>query len=70
MRIICDAPGQLAIGLCALCGTMHSREEKMVILYLDKNIVDFPNLLHCHSFCFSVITDYLHFQKGNSIPDW
>ena len=50
MRVICDAPGQTCNRLwtyvtsVARCVAEHRR---MVIIFYDWTIEDFPNLLHC-----------------------
>lgn len=50
MRVICDAPGQTCNRLwtyvtsVAQCIAEH---KKMVIIFFDWTIEDFPNLLHC-----------------------
>lgn len=50
MRIICDAPGQTCnrlwtyVASIAQCIVEH---KKMVIIFYDRTIEDFPNLLHC-----------------------
>lgn len=50
MRIICDAPGQTCnrlwtyVASIAQCIAEH---KKMIIIFYDWTIEDFPNLLHC-----------------------
>lgn len=50
MRIICDAPGQTCnrlwtyVASVAQCIVEH---KKMIIIFYDWTIEDFPNLLHC-----------------------
>ena len=50
MRVICDAPGQTCnrlwtyVASIAQCIAEHKR---MVIIFFDWTIEDFPNLLHC-----------------------
>ena len=50
MRIICDAPGQTCNRLwtyVASCAQSIAEHKKMIIIFYDWTIEDFPNLLHC-----------------------
>lgn len=50
MRIICDAPGQTCNRLWTYAASVAqciAEKKKMVILFYDWTIEDFPNLLHC-----------------------
>ena len=50
MRIICDAPGQTCNRLWTYVASVAqciAERKKMVILFYDWTIEDFPNLLHC-----------------------
>lgn len=50
MRIICDAPGQTCNRLWTYVAPIAqciAERKKMVIIFFDWTIEDFPNLLHC-----------------------
>lgn len=50
MRVICDAPGQTCNRLWTYVASVAqciAEQKKMVILFYDWTIEDFPNLLHC-----------------------
>ena len=50
MRIICDAPGQTCNRLWTYVASVAqciAERKKMVIIFFDWTIEDFPNLLHC-----------------------
>ena len=67
MRIICDAPGQTCNRLwtyvtsVAQCIAEHKR---MVIIFFDWTIEDFPNLLHCPFIYFPLYHKW-YFECGN-----
>lgn len=67
MRIICDAPGQTCnrlwtyVASIAQCITEH---KKMVILFFDWTIEDFPNLLNC-PFIFFPLFQKSYLESGN-----
>ena len=67
MRVICDAPGQTCNRLwtyvtsIAQCVAEHKR---MVIIFYDWTIEDFPNLLHC-SFIYFPLWQKWHLERGN-----
>lgn len=67
MRIICDAPGQTCNRLwtyvtsVALC---IAEKKKMIILFYDWTIEDFPNLLHCPFIYFPLYQKW-YLQRGN-----
>lgn len=67
MRIICDAPGQTCNRLwtyvtsVAQCIAEHKR---MVIIFYDWTIEDFPNLLHC-PFIFFPLYQRWYLKRGN-----
>ena len=49
MRVICDAPGQTCNRLWTYVASLSEcivKRKKMVILFFDYTITDFPNLLH------------------------
>lgn len=50
MRIICDAPGQTCNRLWTYVASVAkciAESKRMVIIFFDWTIEDFPNLLHC-----------------------
>ena len=67
MRIICDAPGQTCNRLwtyvtsVAQCLVEH---KKMVIIFYDWTIEDFPNLLHC-PFIYFPLWHKWYLERGN-----
>lgn len=67
MRIICDAPGQTCnrlwtyVASVALCIAEH---KKMVIIFYDWTIEDFPNLLNC-KFIYFPLWHKWYLERGN-----
>ena len=67
MRVICDAPGQTCNRLwtyvtsIARCVAEHRR---MVIIFYDWTIEDFPNLLHC-PFIYFPLWHKWYLERGN-----
>lgn len=67
MRIICDAPGQTCnrlwsyVASVAQCIAEHRR---MVIIFFDWTIEDFPNLLHC-PFIYFPLWQKWYLERGN-----
>ena len=67
MRIICDAPGQTCnrlwtyVASVAQCIAEHRR---MVIIFYDWTIEDFPNLLHCPFIWFPLYHKW-YLEHGN-----
>lgn len=67
MRIICDAPGQTCNRLwsyvqsVALCIV---KKKKLVIIFYDWTIEDFPNLLHC-DFIYFPLWNKKYLERGN-----
>lgn len=67
MRIICDAPGQTCnrlwsyVASVAQCIAEHKR---MVIIFYDWTIEDFPNLLHC-KFVWFPLWQKWYLERGN-----
>lgn len=67
MRIICDAPGQTCnrlwtyVASVAQCIAEHKR---MVIIFYDWTIEDFPNLLHC-KFIYFPLWHKWYLERGN-----
>ena len=67
MRVICDAPGQTCnrlwtyVASVAQCIAEHKR---MVIIFYDWTIEDFPNLLHCKFIWFPLWHKW-YLERGN-----
>ena len=67
MRVICDAPGQTCnrlwtyVASVAQCVAEH---KKMVIIFFDWTIEDFPNLLHC-PFIYFPLWHKWYLERGN-----
>ena len=67
MRVICDAPGQTCnrlwtyVASVAQCIAEHKR---MVIIFFDWTIEDFPNLLHC-PFIYFPLWHKWYLERGN-----
>lgn len=67
MRVICDAPGQTCnrlwtyVASVAQCIAEHRR---MVIIFHDWTIEDFPNLLHC-KFIYFPLWHKWYLERGN-----
>ena len=67
MRVICDAPGQTCnrlwtyVASVAQCIAEH---KKMVIIFFDRTIEDFPNLLHCPFIYFPLYHKW-YLDRGN-----
>ncbi len=67
MRVICDAPGQTCnrlwtyVASVAQCVAEHKR---MVIIFYDWTIEDFPNLLHC-PFIYFPLWHKWYLEHGN-----
>ena len=67
MRVICDAPGQTCnrlwtyVASVAQCVAEH---KKMVIIFFDWTIEDFPNLLHC-PFIYFPLWQKWYLERGN-----
>ena len=67
MRVICDAPGQTCnrlwtyVASIAQCIAEH---KKMVIIFFDWTIEDFPNLLHC-PFIYFPLWHKWYLERGN-----
>ncbi len=67
MRVICDAPGQTCnrlwtyVASVAQCIAEHRR---MVIIFYDWTIEDFPNLLHCRFIWFPLWHKW-YLERGN-----
>jgi len=67
MRIICDAPGQTCNRLWTYVTTVSrciALKKKMVILFFDWTIEDFPNLLHCPFIYFPLYHKW-YLEHGN-----
>jgi len=67
MRIICDAPGQTCNRLWTYVASVAeciAKKKKMVIIFFDWTIEDFPNLLHC-SFIYFPLWHKWYLERGN-----
>lgn len=67
MRIICDAPGQTCNRLWTYLTSVArciAERKKMVILFYDWTIEDFPNLLHC-KFIYFPLWHKWYLEHGN-----
>lgn len=67
MRIICDAPGQTCNRLwthLASIAECVAKRRRMVILFYDWTIEDFPNLLHCPFIYFPLYHKW-YLEHGN-----
>lgn len=68
MKIICDAPGQTCNRLWSYVATISEcivKKKRMMILFYDYTIEDFPNLLHCPFIYFPLYQKwYLHHGNG------
>ena len=67
MRIICDAPGQTCNRLWTYVTSIAqciAERKRMVILFFDWTIEDFPNLLHCPFIYFPLYHKW-YLERGN-----
>ena len=67
MRIICDAPGQTCNRLWTYLASIAecvAKRRRMVILFYDWTIEDFPNLLHCPFIYFPLYHKW-YLEHGN-----
>lgn len=67
MRIICDAPGQTCNRLWTYVASVAqciAEKRKMIILFYDWTIEDFPNLLHCPFIYFPLYHKW-YLERGN-----
>lgn len=67
MRIICDAPGQTCNRLWTYVASVAqciAEKKKMVVLFFDWTIEDFPNLLHC-PFIYFPLWNKWYLERGN-----
>ena len=67
MRIICDAPGQTCNRLWTYVASVAqcvAEKKKMVILFFDWTIEDFPNLLHS-PFIYYPLWHKWYLERGN-----
>ena len=67
MKVICDAPGQTCNRLWTYVATLSEcivKKKKMVILFFDYTITDFPNLLHCKHIWFPFYQPW-YLNRGN-----
>ena len=67
MRVICDAPGQTCNRLWTYVTSVArsvAEKKKMVIIFFDWTIEDFPNLLHCPLIYFPLYQKW-YLEHGN-----
>lgn len=67
MRVICDAPGQTCNRLWTYVASIAqciAEQKKMVILFFDWTIEDFPNLLDCPFIYFPLYQKW-YLERGN-----
>ena len=67
MRIICDAPGQTCNRLWTYVASVArcvAERKRMVIIFFDWTIEDFPNLLHC-PFVYFPLHQKWYLERGN-----
>lgn len=67
MRVICDAPGQTCNRLWTYVASVAqclAERKKMVIIFFDWTIEDFPNLLHCPFIYFPLYHKW-YLEHGN-----
>lgn len=67
MRIICDAPGQTCNRLWTYVASVAeciAESKKMVIIFFDWTIEDFPNLLNC-PFIYFPLWHKWYLERGN-----
>ena len=67
MRIICDAPGQTCNRLWTYVASVAqciAERKKMIIIFYDWTIEDFPNLLHC-PFIYYPLWHKWYLERGN-----
>ena len=67
MRVICDAPGQTCNRLWTYVASVSqciAEHKKMVIIFFDWTIEDFPNLLHC-PFIYFPLWHKWYLERGN-----
>ena len=67
MRIICDAPGQTCNRLWTYVASVAqciAERKRMIIIFYDWTIEDFPNLLHC-PFIYFPLWHKWYLERGN-----
>lgn len=67
MRVICDAPGQTCNRLWSYLASIAEcivKRKKLVIIFYDWTIEDFPNLLHCPWIYFPLWHKW-YLERGN-----
>ena len=67
MRVICDAPGQTCNRLWTYVTSVAqciAEQRRMVIIFYDWTIEDFPNLLHCPFIYFPLYHKW-YLERGN-----
>ena len=72
MRVICDAPGQTCNRLWTYVPSVAqciAERKRMVIIFYDWTIEDFPNLLHC-PFIYFPLWQKWYLERGNGWNDY
>jgi len=67
MRVICDAPGQTCNRLWSYLASISEcivKKKRLVIIFYDWTIEDFPNLLHCPWIYFPLWHKW-YLERGN-----
>ena len=67
MRVICDAPGQTCNRLWSYVASISEcivKKKKLMIIFYDWTIEDFPNLLHCPWIYFPLWHKW-YLERGN-----
>lgn len=67
MRVICDAPGQTCNRLWSYLASISEcivKKKKLMIIFYDWTIEDFPNLLHCPWIYFPLWQKW-YLERGN-----
>lgn len=67
MRVICDAPGQTCNRLWTYVASVAqciAERKKMIIIFFDWTVEDFPNLLHCKFIWFPLWHKW-YLERGN-----
>lgn len=67
MRVICDAPGQTCNRLWSYLASIsecYVKKKKLMIIFYDWTIEDFPNLLHCPWIYFPLWHKW-YLERGN-----
>ena len=72
MRVICDAPGQTCNRLWSYLASISEcivKKKKLMIIFYDWTIEDFPNLLHC-SWIYFPLWQKWYLERGNGCNNY